>query len=684
MKESQLYNAAENDKSEFKKVEMLTSDEIRDCSDLQLDKFQFCNFFKLLLPYFLGTLALCLYLITLKGCSKTQFECLQIFTNDVVKKMLVLLFLSALCFNLQILLFLKNRESKLPFIIMCSAFFFVCFIYDTGADFDSHGGYNRLLLLLFSLVWGILFLLGKIIYSLFKKSPLITTVSLIAIIFFINGLKVKIVNSSCDTWDKGLRGVSIDNTGDTLCKIRAPKICYFEIFNGSMDITRLLRENCETMSTNKLSNNIEHMEDKNARYIGYPRSEYFSHFPESQQNIYQKTVMKKLVNMEDPKISQKVKAKIEVTTDYRQNPPQVKIDLKRDESLARTRNYKYEKNKANILTKNVIHIFVDSVSRPNFKRKMPQLHKWLEAKYLLPGESYNDKKSESFQFMKYHGLGTFTGINMVPAVFGVYNSYMNGRHYITDFKKKGFVTGQATGFCSREIFDMDPGAIKGLAWDNFDHELSSLFCDGNFTPYNDMYALLVGVNTPRIRCLYNRSVSSYSLEYATQFFQKYPNEAKFFRMMFYDAHEGTQEVIKYTDTEITDFLRNFEKLGYLDDTTLVIQTDHGLGMPGVYSGLDLEDYHKETVLPSLFMVIPTHVKNYDTIRKNLKYNEQSMGTHFTLFNTFHAFLNGSRYYSYNDEYDFINDKIPRSRNCRELKNQDYWNWFTLHCRCEEN
>jgi hypothetical protein len=690
MKPNELINAVD-DSVEFKSAETLTSQEYKEKIEktFQLES-PFKNIFKeyifKTIPWIIGVTSIILYILTLKGCKGTQFECVTMLTSQVVRTILYLLMSSAFLITLQISLVIYNKNFIHSFLATILSFTFICFIYDTGADFDSHGAYNRLILFFCVILWAIIFFLGRIIFSSIRKFPIFTIVLLIVISYSINSLGKNIINKSCIGWEQGLKGVEIDNNSlETKCKIRPPKICYFQIFNGYMDVTKFLGETCDKMNTNKLSNNIDHIVDKSAKVLGYPRTEKWGFFPESQDGKYTKNVMKNIINMEDPKISQQIKDKIEVITNFKYNPPKVTIDLKRDEKLVNSRKILWQKNKKFVLNSNVLHIFIDSVSRPNFKRKMPRLHKWLESKYVLPGEKLNSQaKTEVFQFMKFHGIGQFTGINMVPSVFGVYNIYFNGEHFITDYKSRGFITGQATNYCGREIFAMDPGAITHLKWDNFDHELASFFCDGNFTPYDDMYAILVGVNSIRLRCMYNKSLASYNIEYANQFFSKYKNEAKYFRMMFYDAHEGTQEVIKYTDPEITDFLIDFEKKGYLEDTIVIIQTDHGLGMAGVYSGLDLEDYHKETVLPSLFMVMPTDLPYYSEIRDNLKHNEQAMATHFTVFNTLHAITGGAQKYSNFEEYDLMFDKIPKTRNCDYLKSHDYWNWYTLHCRCEKD
>ena len=275
---------------------------------------------------------------------------------------------------------------------------------------------------------------------------------------------------------------------------------------------------------------------------------------------------------------------------------------------------------------------------------------------------------------------------MCPAFFGVFNIYYSGQHFIQDYKKRGYITGQTLTFCGREVFDMEPGAIEKMKWDSHDHEMISLFCDGNYTPYEGSYPLLTGPNSIRRRCLYNKSALSYSLEYAKQFFEKYSNEPKFFKIGITEAHEGTNEVIKYSDDELYNFFVEFEKNGNLDNTAVFFQSDHGLAMMGPYSALELEDFEHESVLPSFFMIMPKNTLNYNYIRSNMIHNENSIITPFNIYNTLKGILNNRKKlnYSMNDNSEILNDKIPRERDCNIFHDEDYYEGGMEYlCRCKK-
>jgi hypothetical protein len=284
--------------------------------------------------------------------------------------------------------------------------------------------------------------------------------------------------------------------------------------------------------------------------------------------------------------------------------------------------------------------------------------------------------------MKHHAVGKYTGVNMVPTFFGVYNIFYAGEYYLGDYKKRGYITGNSVNFCGREVFDIDNGAIEHMKWDTYDHEMSSLFCDTNFTPYKHPQAILMGVNSIRIRCLYNENTTKYSLEYLWQFFQTYKNEPKLFRLGLVDGHEGSTEVIKYSDDLLVDFFTKFEKAGFLDDTAMFIQADHGFSMVGPYSLLEVDDYAHDVVLPSFFGIFPTNMKNYDMIRENLINNEQSITTPFTIYNSLKAILGDERInYSMEEKTDIFNHYLSKSRDCEIFNNKGYFNNNLFYCRC---
>ncbi len=581
------------------------------------------------------------------------------------------------------MLYIFKITGKTHFIITAVIFSYLCFIYDTGTYFDSHGGYNRVIFLLCLIGWLSAGLAMKILWLGLKKNAIITVIVIVFLYYSITSKIESVHASSCDGWDEGFKGTKIDNTLPG-CKIYKPKFCSLAVFYGYLDFTKLMGYTCENLPGNLLSVNINHHENKKMKVLGFPGTTDWNHFPQSQINTIQKNVQSGYRNMET--LTGKLKEKIEVVADFRENPPKLTIDLKKNETLIEERKKIFEKVKNDVLVKNVLYIFIDSLSRANFKRKLPKVHAWLESRYELSGDT-NNKDHESFQFMKFHGLATYTGANMMPANFGIFNSGTGRDHYIRRFKESGFITGQSLEACTREVFDLDKGGIMRLRWDSFDHELISLFCDGNYTPWDSAYAILMGENSIRLRCLYNKSALSHVIEYTKQFWKKYENEAKFFRMGLYEAHEATNEVIKYSDDEFVEFLKEFESQGHLKDTILYFHNDHGVGMAGPYAALDPSDWRKELTLPSLYMVLPKNIKNYDTIRENLKHNEQAFFTHFSVHNSLHAIVNGwdrlKNQYASIDKNEILTEKLPMDRGCKFY--EQMWNYKRsgFDCSCDE-
>jgi len=276
---------------------------------------------------------------------------------------------------------------------------------------------------------------------------------------------------------------------------------------------------------------------------------------------------------------------------------------------------------------------------------------------------------------------------MVPAFFGVFNIYYDGRHFLKSYKDHGYIAGQTMTFCSREVFELEAGAIEHMKWGSYDHEMVSLFCDGNFTPMNgSTYPILSGNNSIRKRCLYGKSVLSYSLDYANQFFEKYKDQPKFFKLGLAEGHEGTAEVIKYSDDELLNFIENFEKKGFLDDTIVYIQSDHGLGMPGPYGAFELDDFTHESVLPAFFMVMPKSTINYQDIRANLIHNENSIISPFNIYNSLKAILNDKKYLKFSmiNDQEFFNYAISRDDDCmKAFYYEEYHEDWDYHCRCNK-
>ena len=290
--------------------------------------------------------------------------------------------ISAFFYFIQIYLYIKKIINFRQFAFTLFSLIFLCFIFDTGADFASHGSYNRIILFFFIFVFYVLYYIMIYLGKLLQKFPKVVIASLIIIGFLIR-LKInRSIENSCYNWLQGFNGTTINNSSGQ-CKISPPKICYFEIFDGYLDFSKYFGETCENTPYNNPQYTLMNLDPKlkNAKILGFPRSENWNFFPDCIYGNIQKIAMKDMVDMEDPLVSQKIKDKIEVTVNYKKDKPEVKIDLKKDYALIKEREIKFSKYKNKVHFKNVLYVFIDSISRVNFRRKLPKMWKWLEDKY---------------------------------------------------------------------------------------------------------------------------------------------------------------------------------------------------------------------------------------------------------------------------------------------------------------
>jgi hypothetical protein len=165
-----------------------------------------------------------------------------------------------------------------------------------------------------------------------------------------------------------------------------------------------------------------------------------------------------------------------------------------------------------------------------------------------------------------------------------------------------------------------------------DHEF--LLCDPNTKHINSMIK----------RCLYEKINIDYQCEYSSQFWKFYKDNRKFLMLVNNDGHESTSEVIKYDDDIIFNFLNKLYKENLLNDTTILLLSDHGLSLPSVY--YFNEFFQLEKALPMLF-IMTTDKKNLTYYQQyhNIYENQQKFITAYDIYNTLCYLMLGNNYFT---------------------------------------
>ena len=465
---------------------------------------------------------------------------------------------------------------------------------------------------------------------------------------------------NCNDWAKGLNNTYIENDKNKYgCQIIFPKKCSYKIIGYTLDLSKYFHKNCKNKNENSRENILEFSKspyiNSNTLKFGFPLTNNEQGKKDGIGDIILKEyTSKNLIDMDKS-----------LPPNF--NMPEYILDFSKDSfgelninlNFNRTLSYERKKleNNSNPYSDNILILYIDSVSRANALRKLKKTISFINQFISFKGgqnEKYPNENFHSFQFFKYHSFWGYTGTNF-PILF--YGNNLNATKFIRInkySKEHGYVTCFASEYCQKDNIRTNHNLTDD---ELYDHQL--IYCDPN----------VISCNSITKRCLYGNINSYYLYQYSEQFWRKYQNNRKFSTIIINDGHEGTLELIKYTDEVIYNFLNSLYKDNLLKDTTIFLLSDHGCGMPSIYY---LHDFYQiETWLPMLFMIVNDR-KNIDYNQQyfNIHENQQTFITGYDIYNTIGNIIYGDNYKNINEK-DNLHDtpKSPYGKSLFEKINQ---------------
>jgi hypothetical protein len=541
---------------------------------------------------------------------------------------------------LQFILFKKISKIHL---IHIPIVFTIFYFYSHDVFYYDHGYYN---LLFYFIIVGLLTLFLtpiNLILICFKKRKktkkrklfILTYLLIILFIFVFYLILFTVVPSNCKDWDKGLNNTYLDNNSTKYgCQIYTPKKC-----GVNTDLTKIKGKNCKTykMTGSRqqlLKGSKSPYVNHNSKRIGYPLTNKdqicLKDFLDV-DNLIQKYFYKNLVDMDNKEVLEKhYKDRMpEVEVDFTKSKQgEMKIHIDFNKTLSEER--KALENKLNPYSKNILFLYIDSVSRVSSIKKLKKTLQFFEKFMPYEGghhENYPDENFHSFQFFKYHSFRGYTSNNYPLIFYGQKKDSENITLITKHLKENGYITSSAYDFCDKD----NTRTHHDLTFDEiFDHQF--LLCD----PNNEYISLTT------IRCLYGKQNIEQLYDYTEQFWRKYPNNRKYSLIISNYGHEGTSNVIKYSDDIIYNFLIRLFNDNLLKDTTVILISDHGTSMPSLNYIYDY--YTKEIDLPMLYFLINDRKNvSYEEQYKNIHENQQTFITAYDIYNTMGNILHGDNY-----------------------------------------
>jgi len=628
------------------------------------------GFFKLTKHISLGKLkhgALVLFLLLanylyMKNASsrcpyKWDVQCSAYFIDPNLPEWVISLIVSSLIFDIIFILGIWNK-----LIPKAYSYFSIINVLYLGNLYDrevGHGIYSKVFgfyIQVFPIIGLLLFALGQGIKICYQKRRNLTILSILFIILLIYYIKVI---RSCSHWAMGLDGESIDNS--KTCKIETPKVCIYDIFDGYFDMTTYFRVDCaSTPSHPDLM--AEFYPD--APIIGLARSEKFR--PDER---WTPELPVACSNHSVPlqSFDQKEAEDIEFFIDQRDKKNiSLHVKLKKNETLIKER----ASIKTNFtgLSKNYIVIFVDTVSRARSFTVLTETVKWIE-KFM----NRKNPDREAFQFFKYHSIVPSTQINLYAALYGITNRTHEDLplpekpfvSIIKEFKEAGYITGHTMDLCDVSHVILMNNVRYFIEEVPFDHEAIAFNCDPNIYYPDKWSSTFAGMFSFVRHCLYGKDVYSYSLEYADQFWRTYKDQKKLLYMDWIDDHESTQHVMKYLDVDLAKMLMKLEQDNLLEDTTLLLYSDHGCHVALEFEH-EFDAFLPEKALPAIYLILPQPLAYQ--YRVTIKENQQKFVYALNIHHTFKAMIQGPDSPTFNQS---LFGNIPPNVTCADafVRNQ---------------
>ena len=577
-----------------------------------------------------------LFFLSLEGCFEGEDFCCMKLKWIKVKLIeeLVSCFIMIILFELMIIKII-SKYHLIHFIIIFTLFY----IYSHGIEFHDHGYYNIKYYLIILLFFVILLLLFKVLLSIKKRSIIILYFCCtIIVLLLLKKLTYGFID--CKEWIKGLNNTSIDNNKEKYgCQIKIPKYCPFKIGKHIL----YMNKECRTSSIDPRQNLIKDSKSpfihKNTLNIGYPLVNKDENLFLS-KNYYslEKYYLNNLIDMNNETLLKSLNdKKPEINIDFSKNKlGTMNINVIFNKSLSDERKKLEIYN--NPYSKNIMLLYIDSVSRANSIRQLRKTLKFFE-KFMSFKGNYNPKypseNFHSFQFFKYHSFHHMTVGNYPVLFYGNFRSNKNRLITLT-LKKNGYITGYSSDNCWIDFTN----AFHDFSFDDiYDHQF--VICDPNKK-----------LPSSQMDCLYKKIHVAYQFEYIDQFWRKYKENRKFATLLTNIAHEGSLEKLKYIDNMMYDFFNNLYNNNLLKETSIFLLSDHGVGVPSIYY---LNDFFKfELVLPMFYLLVNDRKDVvYEKQYENLNKNQQTFITAFDIYYTLVNLIYGDKYNSQKD----INENI---------------------------
>ncbi|KAH9495235.1 hypothetical protein Btru_015793 [Bulinus truncatus] len=339
------------------------------------------------------------------------------------------------------------------------------------------------------------------------------------------------------------------------------------------------------------------------------------------------------------------------------------------EDVERRCSYRFSQHKKKFRPKetyNVHMIGVDSVSRLNFIRQMPQTRHFLH------------NELHAFEMAGYNKVADNTFVNIVPMMMGkfVHEIGWNETMIKHPFDDYAFFWKNFSNAGYRTLYAEDAPKIAIFVYAK----------EGFHTPPADYYNRPLSLALEKDKsvwnknhhCVNDRLETKVLLDYVTDFSRVFSDKPHFGFTFITRLTHDSLNLAGAADYAYVDFFKQFKREGHLNNTVLIFYSDHGYrfgSMRTSYVG------KVEERLPFMYLVFPPSFhEKYPELVRNLRSNTYRLTTPFDVYETLKDIL----YFDGINKEANVTDRgisllreIPKDRTCEHAKILPHW------CLCLE-
>ena len=592
------------------------------------------------LSFLIYIMSFIIYKQSLFSCENLSLnDCIEQYNIEIIIHCFIKCVISGLIISFNIALIFWKLLSALHIFVLVIALF-VFLMTDSGNNIYNHGLINFTIFFI-SIVFGFLFfIIIQIIITSFISKNYKSALLLIGMIIFTCSTFyfLFLISINCSYWNKGLKDTSINNSNNNFsCAINTPSKCYMNSFDNLFDFSSFMDYNCETMnrpSFGEIKENYNLYYDRefndNTTVLNFPLTNNANYSGDDYNYNDNNFARKVISNINDN--TEKDLNNSEVFLIKNEGFGKIEMKIKRDENLVNQR--KGLANKSHKIN-NILFIYFDSLSRPNFHRKLKNCDSLLSDLFDNSNNNY-----ESFEFFKYHTFSNpiHTALSMFCGVDSLEEQYENNEqkpmYILSLLKQNGYITAQSANICSKHYSSHN----FQLFQEEFDHENIAMFCDPNYFITNNKNANIKGINSSFRRCIYGKDSFEHVIDYGKLFWDTYKDSNKFLKLSFFDGNERTGEVVKYLDDYLVDFIIDIINKGKFHKTALFLVSGKGKIEAGIFNKIENSEFYAEKNLGSWFILLNKYGFEEATIQ-NIRNNLQNFVTPYDIYNTMLSFIN---------------------------------------------